>query len=324
RAQILVRQYLDQVILPRSTPDSADVARYYADNPAEFKVAERASGRQIVTATLADAQAVRRRLVAGESFDALLPRSIDQQTKNLGGAIGYVQRGAPVRGLTGQNPAFVESVLALPAGGISRPLRTSLGYHVVKVESHDPERVRELQAVRPSLERKLAPKRFESEFKRTIDSLHTVYKVTMNEGALLGAEGLAERQSRQLFEQAQAAADPIARLKLYQQIVAEHGESKYGAQAQFMIGFMYADELKDKAKARAAFEQMITRYKNAPYVDSTLVDSARWMLKNMDLPATARDGGALTPGAQDGAPAPAGSGPAPAAQPKGGGVPDGD
>jgi peptidyl-prolyl cis-trans isomerase C len=323
RAQILVRQYLDQAILPRSTPDSTDLAGYYADNPAEFKVAERASGRQIVTTTLSEAQTVRRQLLAGESIEKLLPRSIDPGTKNLGGAIGYVQRGAPVRGL-GPNPAFVESVLALPAGAVSRPLRTSLGFHVVKVETHEPERVRELAAVRPSLERKLAPKRFEAEFKRTIDSLHTVYKVTVNEGALLGADGLAQRESQKLFEQAQDAADPIARLKLYEQIVAEHGDSKYGAQAQFMIGFMYADELKDRAKARAAFEQMIRRYERAPYVDSTLVDSARWMLKNMDLPATARDGGALTPRAQDGAPPPAGTGTAPAAEPKTGGVPDGD
>lgn len=77
RSQILVRQYLDQAILPRSTPDSNDVARYYADNPAEFKVAERASGRQIVTATLGEAQTVRRQLLAGESIEKLLPRSID-------------------------------------------------------------------------------------------------------------------------------------------------------------------------------------------------------------------------------------------------------
>ena len=323
RAQILVRQYLDQEILPRAVPDSNDIARYYADNPAEFKVAERVGGRQIVTATLGEAQTVRRQLLAGESFEQLLPRSIDPQTRNLGGGLGYVQRGAPVRGL-GQNPAFIESVLALPEGAVSRPLKTSLGYHVVKVESHDPERVRDLQAVRPSLERKLAPKRFESEFKRTIDSLHAAYKVTVHEDALLGAEGVAERESRKLFEQAQAAADPIARLKLYEQIVTEHGDTKFGAQAQFMIGFMYADELKDRAKARAAFEQMIARYERAPYVDSTLVDSARWMLKNMDLPATARDGGAFTPEGQDGAPQGAGKGQAPAAEPQAGGVPDGD
>jgi hypothetical protein len=68
-----------------------------------------------------------------------------------------------------------------------------------------------------------------------------------------------------------------------------------------MIGFMYADELKDPVKGRAAFEQMIARYGKAPYVDSTLVDSARWMLKNMDLPAPALEGGPPAPAGQHGA-----------------------
>jgi parvulin-like peptidyl-prolyl isomerase len=299
RAQILVRQYLDQVLVPQAMPDSVDVARYYAENPAEFKVAERVGGRQIVVSTAASGQAIRRRLLAGESFESLLPQSIDPQTRNLGGALGYVQRGAPVRGL-GQNPAFIESVLALPAGAVSRPLRTSLGYHVVKVETHEPERVRDVAAVRPALERKLGPKKFEAAFRHTIDSLRGEYQVTVNEQGILGAEGVAERQSRLLFDQAQQAADPVARLKLYQQIVSEYGDSKYGAQAQFMIGFMYADELKDRAKARAAFEQMIARYGKAPYVDSTLVDSARWMLKNMDLPSPALDGDPQAPAAQHG------------------------
>jgi parvulin-like peptidyl-prolyl isomerase len=300
RTQILVRQYMDAVLVPQAAADSNDVARYYAENPAEFKVAERVSGRQIVTTTAASAQAIRRRLLAGESFDSLLPQSIDPQTRNLGGALGYVQRDVPVRGV-GQNPAFIESLLALPVGAVSRPLKTSVGYHVVKIEAHEPERVRDLEAVRPALERKLGPKKFEMAFRHTIDSLRGEYKVTVNEQGLLGAEGVAERQSRLLFDQAQQAADPVARLKLYEQIVAEYGDSKYGAQAQFMIGFMYADELKDPVKGRAAFEQMIARYGKAPYVDSTLVDSARWMLKNMDLPAPALEGGPPAPAGQHGA-----------------------
>jgi peptidyl-prolyl cis-trans isomerase C len=300
RSQVLVRQYLDEVLVPTAVPDSADVARYFQEHPDEFNVSERVAARQIVVKTQAEAQAIRKRLLAGEKFETLVPKSIDPQTRNLKGSLGYVTRDQPVRGL-GQNPAFVESVLALPTGAVSIPLLTNLGYHVVKVEAHEPGRVRELAAVRSSIERKLAPQKFEATFKHAVDSLRTVYTVKVDDKALFGAEGAAEHQARLRFEQAQEAADPVARLKLYEQIVAENGDTKYGAQAQFMIGFMYADELKDKVKARAAFEAMIQRYEKAPYVDSTLVDSARWMLKNMDLPATAPEGEGKTTATPSGA-----------------------
>ena len=53
-----------------------------------------------------------------------------------------------------------------------------------------------------------------------------------------------------------------------------------------MIGFVYAEELKDESKARAALEQVIARYPQ-----SELVDSARWMLENMARGAPALDSG---------------------------------
>ena len=154
-----------------------------------------------------EAQAIRRRLVAGEPFETLVKQSIDDQTRNLSGALGWVQREVPVRGL-GQNPAFIESVLAVPQGGVSRPLRTNLGYHVVKVETHE-DAARPGPGIRPkpSLERKIYSQKFETAFRRTIDSLETKYTVRVDEKALLGEEGYVEQEARRLFEQAQGTSD---------------------------------------------------------------------------------------------------------------------
>jgi peptidyl-prolyl cis-trans isomerase C len=310
RTQVLVRQYITDVLNPAATPDSLDFQRYYRDNPTEFHMAERVAARQIVVKTASEAQAVRRQLLAGEPFEALVKRSIDDQTRNLGGALGWVSRGAPVRGL-GQNPAFIDSVLRVPAGGISHPLRTDLGYHVVKVETHEPERVRTLESVpKASLERKIYSQKFEAAFRRTIDSLETKYTVRVDEKALLGEEGYTEHEARRLFEQAQGTSDAVARIKLYEQIIQTHGESKFAAQAQFMIGFVYAEELKDETKARAALEQVIARYPQ-----SELVDSARWMLENM-----ARG----TPALDSGGPPQSSSGTGPAGKVEAGGESGGD
>ncbi len=278
KTQLLSRYYSDKVLAPMAVPDSNEVRRYYDEHPAEFRVAERVTARQIVVATEAEAREVRRRLLAGADFKSLLSRSIDQQTKNLDGALGYVSRGAPVRGL-GQNDSFVEAVLAVPAGQLSEPIRTDKGFHVVRVEEREPERSRELAAVQPSLERRLSSQKFKDIGQHLVDSLRARYKVEIDQQALLGEEGFREHSAKQLFDKAQSTEDPLERIRLYEQVVAEHDGTKFAAQAQFMIGFVYAEEVKDKDKARAALEQVVVRYP-----DSELVDSAKYMLKYMDTP----------------------------------------
>lgn len=278
KTQLLSRFYNDKVLVPMAAPDSTEVLRYYEEHPAEFRVAERVTARQIVLATEAEAREVRRRLVAGADFKSLVSRSIDQQTKNLDGALGYVSRGAPVRGL-GQNESFVEAVLAVPVNQVSEPIRTEKGYHVVRVEEREPERERELAAVRPALERRLASQKFKDVGQHLVDSLRTKHKVEIDQKALLGEEGFREHSAKVIFDKAQNTEDPKERIRLYEQVVAEHEGTKYAAQAQFMIGFVYAEEIKDKEKARTALEQVITRYP-----DSELVDSAKYMLKYMDTP----------------------------------------
>jgi peptidyl-prolyl cis-trans isomerase C len=298
RSDAMSRYYSEKVLLPRAQPDSTDFARYYQEHPEEFRVAERVAGRQIVVATADEAQALRRRLLRGAKFDSVrfeqeLPKSIDEQTRNLRGALGYVSRGAPVRGLGGPDDAFVEAVMKVPVGELSEPIKTSRGFHLVRVEAHEPERVRELDSVRESLARKLArklpPAKFQEIRQQLVDSLSAAYKVKIDTLAVLGDQAYGTQEAKGLFDKAQETEDPAARLRIYEQIVTQHPDTQYAAQAQFMIGFIYAEELKDKERARAALTTLIARYPS-----SELVDSARFMLNNME---------AETPKFEDGAPA---------------------
>jgi outer membrane protein assembly factor BamD (BamD/ComL family) len=56
-----------------------------------------------------------------------------------------------------------------------------------------------------------------------------------------------------------------------------YGRSPGAAQALFMAGFTYADELQDYPRARESFEKML-----AEHPQSELAESARWMLENME------------------------------------------
>ncbi len=65
----------------------------------------------------------------------------------------------------------------------------------------------------------------------------------------------------------------------YEQLVELHSKDKFAPQSQFMIGFIYANELDDLDKAKVAYETFLANY--AANSDSGMVASARWELENL-------------------------------------------
>jgi hypothetical protein len=59
----------------------------------------------------------------------------------------------------------------------------------------------------------------------------------------------ADVSPRDLFERARALRNPEEKLALYRQIVTEHPESNLAEASQFMIGFVYVEELGDTVSA---------------------------------------------------------------------------
>ena len=72
--------------------------------------------------------AIQKRLEAGESFaDLAREYSIDTISAQDGGDLGYAGRGI-------YDKAFEEALFALEEGEISRPVRTSFGVHLIRLE----------------------------------------------------------------------------------------------------------------------------------------------------------------------------------------------
>ena len=102
------------------TPEKREVSHILVSVPpdaGEDDVA-RARGR---LAALGD------RVATGESFEALArENSDDPGSAAAGGALGFIERGMMV-------PEFEEAAFALAVGAVSDPVRTSFGWHLVKV-----------------------------------------------------------------------------------------------------------------------------------------------------------------------------------------------
>ena len=279
---LLIRRYYEWKTSGRpDVPDSA-VQNYYDSHQQEFTVAARARVRHIQFATKAKATDVRRRLVKGALWDATcLKYSTDKATRETGGLLGWVAQDHDVIPGIGKAPAVVAAAYSLPIDAISQPLKGDKSWHLIRVETREEKSVQSFDAVRGRIETRLGNQAREEYGKALSDSLMehaTIFddsiRVALNPG----------KTPEDYFKEAQAAVTPLERIGLYRSLIQRYPNERVSIQAQFMIGFTYAEELGEYELARQEFQQFLR-----DHPDSDLAGSAKWMMDNMDKPAPELD-----------------------------------
>ncbi|HEY3827050.1 MAG TPA: peptidylprolyl isomerase [Bryobacteraceae bacterium] len=164
--------------------DDAEVEKYYNEHKAEYEVLKarhiliRAKGAPMQPIpgkpeltdeeALAKAQAIRKRLLAGEDFATLAKAESDDSGSGAqGGDLGDFRKGMMV-------PPFETAAFAAKVNEITEPVKTPFGYHLIKVESHQ---TKPLAEVRPEIEKKLRPELARTE----IESLRKGATVQMDD-----------------------------------------------------------------------------------------------------------------------------------------------
>ncbi|MDK9700906.1 MAG: tetratricopeptide repeat protein [bacterium] len=78
------------------------------------------------------------------------------------------------------------------------------------------------------------------------------------------------------FQEQGKQTDAVAK---YEELVKIHPSGKRAPNAQFMIGFLYANELKQLDKAKTAYEKFLKDY--SAVSDSGIIKSAQWELEHL-------------------------------------------
>jgi parvulin-like peptidyl-prolyl isomerase len=127
--QQAVQRLLRDEVLRGGDIGRKDVVAYYEAHPAEFDLPPSVTLRQILVPTEAEARDVQRRLQKDPKAFEALARSLSKAPEGpSGGLMGVFSRGQLPPDL--EAPAF-----ALPEGGVSDVVHTSLGYHILRVDS---------------------------------------------------------------------------------------------------------------------------------------------------------------------------------------------
>jgi peptidyl-prolyl cis-trans isomerase C len=275
RRDLLIRTYLNEAMTANAAPSDSEVRGYYDAHVADFRTPATVTARHIQTATEAQARQVLKLARSGQDWAKLVTRfSTDTLTRVSAGLLGTVTRDGSFAAL-GRQPALAESVFTLGVGRIGGPYRTERGWHVVRVDESRPEGTRPLEAVRPAIMRQLGNQRSQDFYRQLFDEARRSLGVTSDSAAIQKFVA-QKREPREMFKAAQAITAPQQRIAAYRQLLADYPDSDVSAQAQFMIGFVNSEELKDYDAAEKAFRELLVRYPK-----SELTDSARWMVEHM-------------------------------------------
>jgi parvulin-like peptidyl-prolyl isomerase len=140
-----VQELLTREVHSRVQVEEPEIAGYFAAHRAEFTVPETIVLRQILVATSNEARDVRRRLQKDpKSFETLAQTISRGPEAPTGGLMGQFARGQLPQEL--EAPAF-----ALAAGQTGEVVESSLGHHVLRVDSRAPAREPDLEECRPRI-----------------------------------------------------------------------------------------------------------------------------------------------------------------------------
>ncbi len=143
-----------------------DLRAAYEAQREQFETAEERRASHILievadeddAAARAAAEGVLARLGAGEDFAAVAAEvSADAGTKAQGGELGWISRGTLVG-------PFEDTLFALQPGGLSEPVRTEFGFHIIRLEEVRAGELQPFEAVREQLADETKTRVAEDEF----------------------------------------------------------------------------------------------------------------------------------------------------------------
>ena len=145
RERILGDMLVESVVTDAVSENA--VRGLYQEQQKLAKTSEQIRARQIVSTTQEEAEAIKKLLAAGASFEALaMERSVDAATRFNGGDLGYFT--------TDVMPGAYEAALkTAKVGDIAGPFAVDGGWALVKVEDRKPEEPITLEAARPQIVR---------------------------------------------------------------------------------------------------------------------------------------------------------------------------
>ncbi|OPY68587.1 MAG: putative peptidyl-prolyl cis-trans isomerase Cbf2 precursor [Syntrophorhabdaceae bacterium PtaU1.Bin034] len=179
KEQLIIETLLKKKVSTESKFSDQDLQKYYDSHKEEFKKEREIETRQIVVKTEQEAKEIQARIAKGEDFAELAKKySIDPSAKTTGGNIGYHPKGTLI-------PEYEEAAFKLTkVGQIAPPVKTQLGYHIIKLEGMRAGTYVPFAEVKDFIRQKMMQEKQTEVLQGYIEDLKKNAKVVINEDVL--------------------------------------------------------------------------------------------------------------------------------------------
>jgi peptidyl-prolyl cis-trans isomerase C len=138
RKDVIIGNLMEKEIVSKIIISDADIKKFYDENQDKFKQPESYHASHILIGVKPEAtpdeklkarekaEAIRKRILAGEDFAALAKAESSCPSSTKGGDLGFFGKGEMV-------PAFENAAAALKPGEMSGVVETQFGYHIIKL-----------------------------------------------------------------------------------------------------------------------------------------------------------------------------------------------
>lgn len=175
--KILIARLLKDEIDDALEISEAEVNAFYEENANRYRTPELMRASHILLMSEEDARKVIEDHAAGVNFENLAKAKSMDPTAQRGGDIGYFPKGQLM-------PEFENACSGLDVGEVSGVVRTSLGYHVIKLTDRRPPVSRPVKDVEGDIKARLRTLKRQRMFNDLLSKLKEETEIVINEDAL--------------------------------------------------------------------------------------------------------------------------------------------
>ncbi len=184
---IIQNKLVQQEVIAKIPITKREISSYYKTHRRKFTVLRAYRVRNITLGTLAEAAAIRLKLVKRrKSFKLMVREHSISPDKAVDGDMGYIERG--------DLPLEMESEIFRagfdPKGkNISRPVRSQDGFHIFKRERYRRRRLLSLKEARPKIKKTLITQKWDVAYLKWLEKLKKNAKISIDQAMLASEEG---------------------------------------------------------------------------------------------------------------------------------------
>ncbi|MBN2297412.1 MAG: peptidylprolyl isomerase [Deltaproteobacteria bacterium] len=193
--QILARE-LEEGIKKTLNIDEKDIENYYKENQDSYNTPSKVKASHILVESKDEAVSILKALRGGADFKELAREKSKCPSASKGGDLGWFEKGK-------MDPAFEKAAFDLKKGEISDVVKSSFGYHIIKVENIRPARTKTIDQAKKSIEKTLERDLLEKQMAELKARIKNEIAVEVNQEyfkALASEEGAPEEAKKESKE----------------------------------------------------------------------------------------------------------------------------